>query len=191
MKRKLVVLSALVGLVSASVWAGCGSCPGDAKKEGVAAPEAKAACAVKDKAACTDKDKAACGAAESKAAVGGKAGCKGCPVKAAGGVDTESLAALVDAKTPLTILDARSGKYDDGKRIPGAKALSPTAEQAEIEKALPDKKARIVTYCAGVTCPASGQLSARLKSLGYVDVQEYHEGIAGWTKAGKPVENAK
>lgn len=181
MTAKLIVLSGVIALVSSSVWAGCGSCPGDVKKDAAAAGDGcKAACDVKEKACqevCTPEEKAKCE--------------KACPHAATAGIDTASLAALIEAKTPLTILDARSGKYDDGKRVPGAKALSPKAEQAEIEKALPDKKARIVTYCAGTTCPASGQLAARLKSLGYVNVLEYHEGIAGWVKAGKPVENAK
>ncbi len=187
MTGRLIVLSAVIALASSSVWAGSGCCPGDVKKDaGAVEKGGKAACDVKEKAAEAGK------ACDKACATGEKAECaKAGHHAATAGIDTASLAALIEAKTPVTILDARSGKYDDGKRVPGAKALSPKAEQAEIEKALPDKKARIVTYCAGTTCPASGQLAERLKSLGYVDVAEYHEGIAGWVKAGKPVENAK
>ena len=105
-----------------------------------------------------------------------------------GTVTTPALVALVKAKAPSAILDARSGQYDDGKRIPGASQLSPKAEESDIAKLLPDKKAMIVTYCAGVKCPASKMLADRLKKLGYSNVIEYPEGIAGWIAAGNAVE---
>ena len=47
------------------------------------------------------------------------------PVMKEAVVNTEALAALLRAKVPVTLLDARTGKYDDGRRIPGAKTLSP------------------------------------------------------------------
>jgi rhodanese-related sulfurtransferase len=105
-----------------------------------------------------------------------------------GSVTTLGLAALIKAKAPSAILDARSGQYDDGKRIPGATQLSPKAEESDIAKLLPDKKAMIVTYCAGVKCPASKMLADKLKTLGYSNVIEYPEGIAGWIAAGNAIE---
>ncbi len=106
-------------------------------------------------------------------------------------VNTEGLAALIQSKVPIKILDARSGKYDDGQRIPGAQQLSADADAAIIAKALPEKSALIVTYCAGVKCPASKALADRLKKDGYSNVIEYPQGIAGWLEAGKTVEKAK
>jgi len=105
-----------------------------------------------------------------------------------GTLKTAGLQELIKAKTPAAILDARSGKYDDGKRIPGATQLSPTAEDADIAKVLPDKKAMIVTYCAGLKCPASKMLADKLRKLGYTNVLEYPEGIEGWIAAGNTVE---
>ena len=70
----------------------------------------------------------------------------------------------------------------------GGTQLSPKAEESEIAKLLPDKKAMIVTYCAGVKCPASRMLADRLKKLGYSNVIEYPEGIAGWIAAGNAVD---
>lgn len=105
-----------------------------------------------------------------------------------GSIGTAALKTLLDAKAPSAVLDARSGKYDDGRRIPGARQLSPDAEEAVITQALPDKKALIVTYCAGLKCPASKMLADRLKKLGYSNVLEYPEGIAGWAEAGNAVE---
>ena len=111
------------------------------------------------------------------------------PVKEAV-VNTEALAALIRTKVPVTVLDARTGKYDDGRRIPGAQTLSPEAKETEVTALLPDKQALIVTYCVGVKCPASHILGEKLRGLGYVNVLEYHEGIEGWTAAGNAVIQA-
>jgi rhodanese-related sulfurtransferase len=90
----------------------------------------------------------------------------------------------------MTVLDARSGKYDDGIRIPGAKSLAPSATEAQVAALLPDKQALVVTYCANLHCPASKMLGERLRQLGYTHVLEYHEGIEGWKAAGNATEKA-
>ncbi|MEI6168098.1 MAG: rhodanese-like domain-containing protein [bacterium] len=121
-------------------------------------------------------------------ALGAKAGatCVAAPKEAV--VNTEGLATLIQSKVPLKLFDARSGKYDDGQRIPGAQQLSADADEAVITTAIPDKSALVVTYCAGVKCPASKALADRLKKLGYSNVIEYPQGIAGWLEAGKAVD---
>jgi len=108
-----------------------------------------------------------------------------------GHLDTTGLKALLNTKTPLLLFDARTGKYDDGQRLPGAKALSPEATEAEIATVLPDKAALVVTYCTNPQCPASGKLAEKLVKLGYTNVLTYHEGILGWIAAGNPVEKAQ
>jgi len=105
-------------------------------------------------------------------------------------VDTAGLKKIVEAGAGTVILDARSGKWDDKNRIGGAKSLNAESSAAEIAAALPDKNAKIVTYCAGLTCPASGHLAKKLNELGYTDVTEYPEGIEGWVKAGNAVSKA-
>jgi len=103
-------------------------------------------------------------------------------------INTGALAALLRTKVPITVLDARTGKYDDGRRVPGAKTLSPEATDAEVTALLPDKQALIVTYCANLKCPASHMLGDRLRGMGYVNVLEYHQGIEGWVAAGNAIE---
>ena len=101
---------------------------------------------------------------------------------------TEALKALLDAKTPIVVVDARTGKFDDGKRIPGAKTLSPEATEEEIAQTVGEVKSfHIVTYCAGPTCPASGKLAEKLRTLGYTNVMQYEAGMPGWETAGMPV----
>lgn len=118
-----------------------------------------------------------------------ESGVAAAPVKE-GSVDTATLMTMIRAKTPMTVLDARSGKFDDGNRIPGAKTLAADAASEKVTAMLPDKQALVVTYCANLKCPASSQLAKRLRQLGYSNVLEYHEGIEGWMAAGNSVEKA-
>ncbi len=171
MKRKttsgMVCVIALGALVAGMTWAQCaGSGCGD---KAAACPAG--ACGVKT---------ATTGSGPAPAAVEKQAV-----------LNTAGLAALVRAKTPVTLLDARAGKWDDGKRIAGAKAVNADSSDAEIAAAAPDKAALIVTYCANLQCPASGKLAARLRGSGYSNVIEYPEGIGGWVAAGNEVTETK
>lgn len=175
---KLSLLTAALLLAGTSlVYAHCGKCPGDAAKadgkaDAKATCPAAGACALKPGDAATPAK-----AAEEKHAYGT--------------VDTNALKALLKAKTPLLLLDARSGKWDDGQRLPGAKALSPDASDADIGTALPDKGALVVTYCSNLKCPASKMLAERLVKLGYTNVMKYPDGIAAWLADGNAVDKAK
>ncbi|MBN1669447.1 MAG: rhodanese-like domain-containing protein [Kiritimatiellae bacterium] len=106
-------------------------------------------------------------------------------------LDTETLATLIAARVPMVILDARTGKYDDGRRIPGAGSLSASATAEEAERAIGSKDALVVTYCSNLKCPASEALFNRLRQLGYKNVVEYSFGIEGWAAAGHEVRQAK
>jgi rhodanese-related sulfurtransferase len=136
--------------------------------------------AAKPKAEC----KAACAAA--------KTACESCPAKAGTHgytkIDTDGLDKLIQSGEEFVLIDARSGKYDDGRRIGSAKQLAATASEEEIAKALPNKDAKIVAYCSSKKCPASAMLLDRLATLGYKDLVKYPDGIGGWADAGKPVK---
>ena len=135
----------------------------------------------------------ACGAAEKGACATAKTEMKAEAAAHAEGygvIDTAGLKKLMDVKTPMALADARSGKWDDGKRIPGAIAIAPDSPVESIEKALPDKNQLIVAYCSNLKCPASKALAERLLKLGYKNVLKYPEGIEGWMEAGQPVTEA-
>jgi len=112
------------------------------------------------------------------------------PAAAQAEISTEALATLLASGAKVTVLDARTGKFDDGRRIPGAKSLAPDATAEQAAALIPAKDAAVVTYCSGVKCPASAALAKQLRSLGYVGVLEYPQGIAGWADAGKEVQKA-
>ena len=145
-------------------------------------------CDPKSGACSTCPSAAACGAAEGKvtAAADEPAATEELPV-----ISTNALKAMLNSKVPLTLLDARTGKYDDGKRLPGAKALSPECTAEDAAKVIPAKDAFVVTYCANLQCPAGHKLLDNLKKLGYVNVVKYPDGIEAWVKAGNEVTAAK
>ena len=113
------------------------------------------------------------------------------PTEKAAEITTEALATLLNAGTAVTVLDARSGKYDDGRRIPGAGNLSAKASEEEVAEVIPSKAALVVTYCTNLKCPASNMLAEHLRSLGYSNVIEYPHGIDGWAAAGQEVQQSK
>jgi rhodanese-related sulfurtransferase len=101
-----------------------------------------------------------------------------------GHVDTKGLAMMISSGIPLVILDARSGKWDDGKRIGPAKALSYEATAEQAASVIPTKQSLIVVYCSNLQCPASGYLAKRLSELGYTNIMKYNEGIQEWINSG-------
>lgn len=166
----IIITSALSGnLLGAS----CGSCEGEKKPAAVKA--ADASCPDGVCASTTDKHKHE----ESK---------KEDDHAKVATINTAGLKTLIDSGVPLTVLDARSGKWDDGKRLPGALSLNSESKLEEITKVLPKKDALIVTYCSNLKCPASHKLFEHLKSNGYTNLIEYPEGIEGWLEAGNPVK---
>jgi len=108
-----------------------------------------------------------------------------------GELDTGALAVLLRSGVAVHVFDARTGKYDDGRRIPGAGSLSALSTAEQVAAAIPDKGALVVTYCSNVKCPASGSLAEHLRKLGYRNVLEYSKGIEGWTQAGYLIETVK
>jgi len=104
-----------------------------------------------------------------------------------GHIDTRGLAILISSKVPLVILDARQGKWDDGKRIADAQTLPEGATKEQIEGLIPAKDSLIVVYCSNIQCPASNYLAGLLSELGYVNILKYKEGIQEWIHSGLPV----
>ncbi len=182
-----VILTATFG-INLYAGAGCASCEHDHGTEVKAATEVKTE--VKADDSCPDgvcaSDKHEHKSTEAAAKE---------PVKESGDapatVNTLGLKTLISSGVPLTILDARSGKYDDGRRIPGAQSLNAESKAEEIAKVLPNKESLVITYCANLKCPASHKLYTHLKSLGYTNLIEYPEGIDGWVAAGNPVNAPK
>ena len=134
----------------------------------------------------------ACGLGGGKSAGGSGCGPGGCPrgKSAESRISTGGLKTLIAAGTPMVIIDARTGKYDDGRRIPGAGNLAADASTEEVGKVIKSKDQLIVTYCSNLKCPASGMLAEHLRKMGYKNVVEYPFGIQGWVADGNATEKA-
>lgn len=102
-------------------------------------------------------------------------------------INTGALKTMVDSGVQVTLVDARTGKFDDGRRIANALNIGPDAKDDDIQRMLQSKDAMIVCYCANMKCQASRKLATRLTTLGYKRVLEYPQGIEGWVGAGYPV----
>ena len=95
---------------------------------------------------------------------------------------------LIESNVPMALLDARSGKWDDKSRIPGAQSLNDKSTKEEVEKIIKTKETLVVTYCSNLKCPASNRLYIHLKKLGYKNVLEYPFGIQDWLESGNDIE---
>ena len=205
---KLMMAAAVLALLNVSAWA-CGTCaPCKAAK---ADETAKKACCgtCSTKETCTAK-KSCCGTKACKKKCATKCAKSGCATKCTKSadksacatkcalkaghkhIDTKTLANKLQSEKDLIILDARSAKWDDGTRIPGAKQLTSKSDAATIASVVgADKNAKIITYCSNTKCKASSKLAAALAAAGYTNVTEYPEGIAGWKAAGNEVVKTK
>jgi rhodanese-related sulfurtransferase len=166
------------------LYAGCGSCGGEkghshqVNKEGAQGRES-----VRDmKSGCKGN---VCALDSKNTAQGEKE-----KAKEAAEISTTALETMLRAGSVI-VLDARTGKYDDGNRIPGADSLSPDASAKEAAAKIPSKDSLVVTYCSNKQCPASHKLAMQLSRLGYKNLLEYPVGIAGWKEAGNKVEEAE
>lgn len=105
-------------------------------------------------------------------------------------INTVVLKNLLESKLDFALLDARSGKWDDKTRIPGAKTLNSESSESEIMAMIPSKDTLVITYCSSLKCGASQKLYLHLKKLGYKNVLEYPFGIKGWLEAGHDIVTA-
>lgn len=88
----------------------------------------------------------------------------------------------------VTVIDALPTSYWAQQHLPGALNLVEDDVDAKAAALLPDKGARIVTYCSNSSCQNSQKVATRLESLGYRHVRKYRDGIQDWVEAGLPTE---
>lgn len=72
--------------------------------------------------------------------------------------------------------------------VPGAVLLT-DSETFNLSELPADKSKELVFYCANTRCGASHDAAEKAMTAGYTNVKVMPEGIAGWVKAGKKVQN--
>jgi rhodanese-related sulfurtransferase len=99
-------------------------------------------------------------------------------------VDPATVKQLLDNQVPIVLVEALPEPYFQKKHLPGAINAPHDISDDFLFKALPDKEAQTIVYCASGPCPNSGILAHRLIQLGYQNVSDFHSGKAGWEEAG-------
>lgn len=93
----------------------------------------------------------------------------------------------------VILLDARP--YDEyaishlpgARSVPGKAGTTPALYVADVTyvlKTIPDKSAKIVTYCNGLNCGRSKRFAEELLQAGYQNVRRYQLGAPGWRALG-------
>jgi len=88
----------------------------------------------------------------------------------------------------VVLVDVLSVEQFRKSHLPGAINI-PADRIAELApQLLPDRSARIVTYCLNFTGRVSDQVARSLIDMGYRNVRNYDEGKQDWMNAGLPLE---
>jgi len=94
----------------------------------------------------------------------------------------------VDALPPgaATIVDVREASEWEQGHLPGARHVSKSYIEQQIEAAAPDRDAPVILYCAGGV--RSLFAAQTLSEMGYTDVASMSSGFQGWKSAGLEFE---
>lgn len=103
-------------------------------------------------------------------------------------ITREEIKTLLDAASPVILVEALPEKYWMHSHLPGAINIPHDRTRELAPALLPDKDALIVVYCANEPCKNSTIASKELSSLGYRNVREYVGGKQDWIDAGLRVE---
>lgn len=98
-------------------------------------------------------------------------------------ISAERLFENMKSDTRAVVINALSRESYAAKHIPGSINI-PTDEIEMVEQIVPDKQQNIVVYCANADCDASLKAAEALQEMGYENVWDFEEGLAGWKQAG-------
>lgn len=97
-------------------------------------------------------------------------------------VTAEELKNQIATGSTLIVINVLPKKYYDDCHISGSINI-PLEELGESIKEYP-LDTSIVTYCANITCSASGKAAELLQQLGYTNVVKYSGGMKEWHDLG-------
>ena len=104
-------------------------------------------------------------------------------VKTMQSIDAKKLNQRLKGTQPPILINALAEDAYIAKHIPGSINI-PTDNAEWAENVIPYKNAEIVVYCANRDCTASPNLAEKLEDMGYTNVIDFEEGLAGWRAEG-------
>ena len=103
-------------------------------------------------------------------------------------ISRDEIKARLDARAPITLVEALPQKHFDAGHLPGALNIPHDEVRSKAPEMLPDKDAFIVVYCASAACPNSRIATETLHRMGYSNAYEYAEGKQHWLESNYPLE---
>ncbi|MDZ7720072.1 MAG: rhodanese-like domain-containing protein [Balneolaceae bacterium] len=98
-------------------------------------------------------------------------------------IDAKTLNQRLKGTQPPILINALGKDAFIARHIPGSINI-PTENAEMAQNVIPYKDAEIVVYCANADCTASPELAEKLEDMGYTNVKDFPEGLAGWRSAG-------
>ena len=98
--------------------------------------------------------------------------------------DYREIKKKLDGGEKMIVVDTREDNEWSRGHVPGAIHLGKGVIERDIEKAIPDKDAKIVLYCGGGY--RSALAADNLQKMGYRNVISMDGGWRGWTESGYP-----
>ena len=105
-------------------------------------------------------------------------------------ISKKELIRLMDTGEKFKLVDVLSSDHFAQEHIKGAISLPAEEIEKRAFKVLPDKKEKIVTYCARFDCQASTIAAEKLEKLGYTDVLDYKGGLKEYKETGRFLEGS-
>ncbi len=101
-------------------------------------------------------------------------------------VSLDEMKRRLEAKEDYVFVDVREKDETKNGFVPGAVLLPRGFLEMQAESKLPDRKAKLVVYCAGGV--RSAFAAKALSDLGYEHVESANPGFVRWKDMGYPVE---
>ena len=108
-------------------------------------------------------------------------------VSASPEITVAELAARLQSSHPPVVAEILGPQHFASGHLPGALNLPLEGFSEAAQRALPNKAADIVVYCASTACQNSDIAARKLLALGYGNVRVFRGGKAAWKDAGHPL----
>jgi len=102
-------------------------------------------------------------------------------------ITVAELAARLQSSHLPVVAEILGPQHFASGHLPGALNLPLEGFSEAAQRALPNKAADIVVYCASATCQNSDIAARKLLALGYDKVRIFKGGKAAWKDAGLPL----
>ena len=103
-------------------------------------------------------------------------------------IKAEELKKKIDSGEDFVLIDVLSKESFEVQHIPKSISIPVGELEERASKELPEKNKEIIVYCASKTCQASPAAAKKLEELGYKNVTDFEDGLAGWKEAGYEFE---